>query len=91
MRIEFDPAKNARNIELRRISFEAADRLEWQSALVLRDSRRDYGESRYWAFRFIENRLHALVFTPRQEGIRIIGLRKANQREVLRCETQTQP
>jgi uncharacterized DUF497 family protein len=39
----------------------------------------------------IENRLHALVFTPREGAVRVISLRKANRREVLRYETQTQP
>jgi len=91
MKIEFDPAKDARNIELRGISFEEATRFEWESALVIQDTRQNYGEPRYRAFGFIDNRLHALVFTPREGGIRVISLRKANSREVLRYETQTQP
>jgi uncharacterized protein len=91
VKIEFDPAKDARNIELRGISFEEAARFEWESALVIQDTRRNYGEPRYRAFGFIDNRLHVLVFTPRTGGIRVISLRKANGREVLRYETQTQP
>jgi uncharacterized protein len=91
MKIDFDPAKNARNIEMRGISFEDASRFEWERALIIHDTRRNYGELRYRAFGFIENRLHALVFTPREGVIRVISLRKANQREVLRYETQTQP
>lgn len=90
MKIEFDPEKNARNIELRGISFEEAAEFEWASAVIIPDARRDYGEARYRAFGFIGNRLHALVFTPREGAIRVISLRKANRREVLRYETQTQ-
>jgi uncharacterized DUF497 family protein len=91
MKIDFDPAKNARNIELRGISFAEATRFEWGRALIIQDTRQDYGELRYRAFGLIDNRLHALVFTPRAGGIRVISLRKANRREVLRYETQTQP
>lgn len=90
MEIEFDPAKNARNIELRGISFEEAARFQWESALIIGDTRREYGELRYRAFGFIGNRLHALVFTPRERAIRVISLRIANRREVLRYETQIQ-
>lgn len=89
MEIEFDPEKNARNIELRGISFEKAALFEWDSAAIIPDTRMDYGEPRYRAFGLIENRLHALVFTPREATIRVISLRKANRREVLRYETQT--
>jgi uncharacterized protein len=89
MKIEFDPEKNARNIEERSISFEEAARFDWETALIIPDRRRDYGESRYRAFGFIENRLHALVFSPREGAIRVISLRKANRREALRYETQT--
>ncbi len=89
MKIDFDPDKNALNIALRGISFEDAARFEWSSALVVPDERRDYGEPRYRAFGIIDNRLHALVFTPREGGIRVISLRKANRREVHRYETQT--
>lgn len=90
MEIEFDPEKNARNIRIRGISFEEAARFEWESALIIPDTRRDYGEPRYRAFGQIENRLHALVFSIREGAIRVISLRKANRREVLRYETQIQ-
>jgi uncharacterized DUF497 family protein len=90
MEIEFDPEKNAPNIELRGISFEEAHLFEWESAVIIPDTRRDYGEPRYRAFGLIDNRLHALVFTPREGVIRVISLRKASRREVIRYETQTQ-
>jgi uncharacterized protein len=43
MEIEFDPEKNARNIELRGISLEEADLFEWEGAVIIPDTRRDYG------------------------------------------------
>jgi uncharacterized DUF497 family protein len=42
----------------------------------------DYGETRYIGFGHIQGRLMAVVFTERlPDVIRIISLRKANQRE----------
>ncbi len=53
------------------------------------DDRKDYGETRYRAIGFLEERLHALVFTETQVGIRVISFRKANQREERLYEEQT--
>jgi len=89
--ISYDPDKNEKNIVERGISFERAAEFEWSSALIVEDTRKDYGESRFQALGFIGKRLHALVFTPRAGQVHVISLRKANRREVKRYETQTQP
>jgi len=89
MKITFDPAKNEQNIADRGISFEMADCFDWAGALVVKDERTDYGEGRYQALGLIEGRLHMLVFTPRADGIRVISLRKANNREASRYVRQT--
>ena len=41
MRITFDPAKNARNIAERGLSFERVAELDWDTAVVAEDIRRD--------------------------------------------------
>lgn len=51
MRFTFDPAKNARNIAERGLSFERAADLEWDRALIVEDTRHDYGELRVISFR----------------------------------------
>jgi uncharacterized DUF497 family protein len=84
--IEFDPTKNQQNIKDRGLSFDLAINFDWDTAIVLEDTRKDYGEPRYSAIGFIENRLYVLVFTPRNEAIRVISLRKANDREVKRYD-----
>ena len=91
MKIEFDPAKNARNIAEREISFERAEDFEWETAVIVRDSRRDYKETRFRAMGMIGERLHAMVFTPRVDGIRVISLRKANRREERMYAETTEP
>lgn len=88
MPISFDPRKNERNIAERGLSFELVEEFEWDSALVVEDARRDYGELRFQALGLIADRLHALVFTPRAGRVHVISLRKANRREVRLYEAQ---
>jgi uncharacterized DUF497 family protein len=91
VKIEFDPDKNARNIAERGIFFERAEEFEWETAIIIRDLRRDYMETRYRAIGMIGARLHAMVFTPRVDGIRVISLRKANPREGRMYAETTEP
>jgi uncharacterized DUF497 family protein len=41
---EWDDDKAARNVERHGIAFRSAERFDWESAVVLEDRRRDYGE-----------------------------------------------
>lgn len=84
MRVEFDLAKNERNIRERGISFELAAEFDWTTAYVIPQERD--GESRLLAFGFIGDRLHAMAFTKRGPVLRIISLRRANRRERNRYE-----
>ena len=88
MPISFDPRKNERNITQRGLPFELVEDFEWDSALVIEDIRKDYGERRFQALGLIMGRLHALVFTPRAGLVHVISLRKANRREVRLYEAQ---
>lgn len=90
MIIEFDLAKSERNARERGLPFDRADEFDWETALIIEDTRRDYGEPRFRAFGFIGGRMHALVFTPREGGVRVISLRKANRREERRYEEETE-
>ena len=86
--ISFDPAKNERNIASRGISFEVAEQFEWDTALIVEDLRKEYGERRFRALGLIAGRLHAMVFAPRGGTVHVISLRKANRREMRRYEAQ---
>jgi len=85
-----DPKKEDRNIAERGLSLELAEQLDWTTALIWEDKRKDYGERRYCVPGFIEDRLHSVVFTPRNGKPRVISLRKANKREVNRYEKEKQ-
>jgi hypothetical protein len=88
MHISFDSAKSEKNLLARGISFELAAEFEWDSALIVEDLRKDYGERRFQALGLIGDRLHMMVFTPRAQKAHVISLRKANKREVKRYEAQ---
>jgi uncharacterized DUF497 family protein len=88
--LSFDPTKSARNATSRGLPFDIVAEFEWHSALIAEDLRRDYGERRFQALGWIEARLCALVFTPREGRIHVISLRKANRRETKRHEAAFQ-
>ena len=82
MRVTFDPGKNERNIRDRNLPFELAAEFEFDTAYIHADSRHEYGETRHVALGSLHGRLHVLCFTETPDGIRVISLRKANEREV---------
>ena len=91
MEITFDPAKNARNVALRGLSFERAAEFDFETAVFEVDARHDYGETRTTVIGGLDGVLHVLIFTMREEALRVISFRKANKREVRRYEEATQP
>jgi len=57
------------------------------AAISALDNRNDYGEARYQALGFVGDRLYCVVYVDRNEGRRIISLRKAKNREYKEYET----
>ena len=82
MRLTFDPAKNARNIVERGLSFERVAELDWETAVSQEDTRKDYGETRIQVLAFLGKRLHAAVVTIRSDALHVISFRRANRKEV---------
>lgn len=91
MEIDYDPAKNAKNLRERGLSFDSVVDFDFSTATFVIDTRREYGEVRWRALGQLHGRLHALVFTQTPVGVRVISFRKANRREVQRYEQATQP
>ncbi len=83
MKIGFDPAKNAKNIRERGLSFEDAATLDWRAALLQEDDRKAYGERRLIALLPDRlGRLHVVGFTMRPGAVFwVFSFRKANKRE----------
>lgn len=82
MRFEWDEAKRHANIAKHGVDFLDAPEMFEGPMLVAPDTRMEYGESRQIGFGFIQGRLMAVVFTESDsDTVRIISIRKANQRE----------
>ena len=86
MEITYGRPKNLYNINNRNLSFDEVVNFDFETASYTIDKRKDYGEIRRHAIGYLGNRLHALVFTETENGIRVISFRKANKREVANYE-----
>ena len=84
MDITYDSTKDAINTNKHGVSLRLANQLEWESAVIWPDTRKDYGEPRMGAIGYIGLRLYYVAFVDRDNVRRITSLRKANQREINR-------
>ncbi len=78
---EWDEDKNRKNLSERGLSFEDAEAVFAGPCVTFEDTREDYGEQRLITFGLLEGRLVVIAHTPREESIRIISMRKGNDRE----------
>ena len=86
MPIEFDPDKSSRNAADRGLPFSLVDGFDWDEAIVAQDLRKAYGEDRFIAVGPIGGLIHVVIYTLRGDNIRVISLRRANDREVARYD-----
>lgn len=90
MEFEWDERKSLRCLEKRGFDFSYSVRAFYDpDRQIHEDTRFDYGETRYQLTGQIEGRHFIVVFTFRQDVIRIISARKANTREVKDYENHT--
>lgn len=82
IRLEWDDLKNELNVRRRGLAFSDALPMFNELIMVSLDNRRDYGEERFVGINYVQTRLMVVVFCRRGlDGIRIISLRRANNRE----------
>ena len=81
MKMEFDAVKRATTLELRGLDMVRAGEVFDGPTLTVEDDRRNYGETRFITVGFLDGAMVILVWTPRNDGYRIISMRKANERE----------
>ncbi len=84
MEIEFDPAKDAENIAKHGLSLAEAARFEMSEAVVMVDDRFDYLETRRRAYGRMDGLGHCLIFTYRENSVRVISFRRAHEKEMRR-------
>lgn len=82
MHFEWDETKRLQNLEKHGLDFaEVAELFACEAPLVVEDTREDYGEKRFQGLGVLRGIVVLFVFTPRDDGLRIISMRKANKKE----------
>ncbi len=82
--LDWDNDKRDANRAKHELDFKDVASLAWETAQVLVDDRRDYGEARYRAYAFWNDRLYFVALTHHGDKVRLISFRKANDKEVRR-------
>ena len=81
MKYEWDEAKNRKNLAKHGLSFEDAAQVFSGPCVTFEDDRFPYGEQRLVTLGLLAGRLIVMAHSPRDEGTRIISMRKGNRRE----------
>ena len=79
--ITIDPAKRAITLSERGLNFLDAPLVVEHPVDTVEDKRFGYPEDRLVTFGRLRDRLVVVVWTPTERGIRVISMRKANERE----------
>ncbi len=81
MEFEWDNNKNKANYEKHGLNFKDAKLIFAGKTVSFHDDREDYGEERFITLGELQNRVVVIVHTQRNFIMRIISMRKANERE----------
>ena len=81
MKYEWDEAKDRKNFVKHGLSFEDAHHVFAGPCVTFEDDRFDYGEERLITLGLLAGRLVVIAHAPRDEGTRIISMRRGNRRE----------
>ena len=84
MRITFDPEKRLETLRKREVDFLDAERVFAGPTCTIQDQRFPYPEDRFFTVGLLSGRMVILIWTPTEDGRRIISMRKANAREQAR-------
>jgi len=78
---EWDEAKSRRCLQDRGFDFSIVHEFDFETAVIAKDTRKNYGEDRFRAFGFAGSDLFCVVFTPRGDRLRIISMRRMHRKE----------
>jgi uncharacterized DUF497 family protein len=81
MKYEWDEAKKRKNFAKHGLSFDDAEEVFSGPCITFGDDRFAYGEERLVALGLLAGRLVVIAHAPRDEGTRVISMRKGNRRE----------
>lgn len=78
---EWDEAKRQANLRKHGVDFALVEQFEWEYSISAEDVVERHGEQRMISIGPIGLRLHVLVWTSREDAVRVISLRLANRQE----------
>jgi hypothetical protein len=79
--LEWDESKRQWTKDNRGMDFADIASVDLASVVTEQDVRHDYGEPRFSSYAYLNNILINFCWTPRGTNLRIISMRKANDRE----------
>lgn len=81
MRVSFDEAKRRWTLAKRDLDFVDAVKVFDGPYFTQEDDRYAYPEPRFQTYGLLDRRLVMFAWTPTNDGIRVISMRKCNERE----------
>ncbi|MDR6631643.1 uncharacterized DUF497 family protein [Phyllobacterium sp. 1468] len=81
-RFEWDEQKAKANLRKHGVDFEAVRCFEFDSAISWLADLNIYGEQRIVAVSALGENLYTLIYTIRNEAVRVISLRRASRKEM---------
>jgi uncharacterized protein len=81
VKLEWDDKKRNKALAERGLDFADVVWVDWDTAFTGEDTRVDYAEARFVTMAPINNRLCVFAWCQRGEALRVISLRKANEKE----------
>ena len=81
MKVEFDLEKCEATLVHRGLDMGRAAEVFDAAHITIEDNRIEYGEPRFITIGALDERMIVLVWTWRGENLRVISIRKANERE----------
>ena len=84
MKIIFDPTKREETLRKRQIDLIDAETVFAGPTYTVPDQRFPYPEDRFFTAGLLLGRMVIVIWTPTEDGRRVISMRKANDREQAR-------
>ena len=81
MKVTFDPFMRATTLAARGLDFADAAKVFDGPRLTIEDVRFDYPEPRLRTYGFIDGRMVAMIWTPTDDGVRVISMRLCHDKE----------
>jgi uncharacterized DUF497 family protein len=81
-KLSYDPAKREKTLKERGLDFEDVEEiLSGPLQYTFVDDRFDYGEKRWITVGYLKKRMIVVTWTKRGDCLRLISMRKANEKE----------